>query len=397
MVRSLAQIGCRVSVLTGKPNYPDGRVFEGYRAGNVAVEAFGKHCTIHRVPIVPRGPATGGRLVANYLSFILSASLLGPWLLRHEKFDAIFVYAPSPILQAIPAIVLKTIKRIPLVTWVQDLWPQSLESTGFIRNRYALRIVEWMVRWIYSQNDLLLGQSRAFVTEIQRFAGRTPVEYFPNPGDVTVGDETEESKPVLVLEPGFNVVFAGNLGTVQALDTVLAAAELLRPDRDVRFTVIGSGSRGEWLKREVERRDLKNVSVKARVPLEAMPGIMEQASALLVTLVRSPIMSQTIPSKVQSYLAAGRPIIAALDGEGANVVLESGAGVAVPAEDPGALADSVRGLKALSGADRALMGAAGRRFYMKNFDPEVLSRQLAARLGDTAALSRQSPRGMRRA
>ncbi len=378
LTTALIEGGCSVMVLTGQPNYPDGIIFSGYRPFRLGVERHPDGYEIHRVPMVPRGRATIPRLIANYVSFVISATVFGPWLLRGAKFDVVFVYAPSPILQVIPAIVLKWLKRAALVTWVQDLWPQSLESTEFVTNQWVLGSVERLVGWIYRRNDLLLGQSRAFVASIGKLSGRTPVKYFPNPGEGTLSQDQPKSPPALVLEPGFNVVFAGNLGTVQALDTVLDAAELLRGEPDIRFVLIGSGSRSGWLKTEVERRGLDSVRLPGRVAAEQMPGILAQASLLLVSLIRSPIMSQTIPSKIQAYLAAARPIIASLDGEGAQVVLDAGAGMSVPAEDARALADAVLKLRALSDIERTRMGEAGRRFYQTHFDPDVLAQQLIA-------------------
>ena len=376
LMRSMNRSGCHLTVLTGQPNYPDGTVFPGFSAASIVKEMHADGYAILRVPLFPRGRATVPRLIANYLSFVISASVFGPWLLRGTKFDVVFVYAPSPILQVIPAIVLKWIKRAALVTWVQDLWPQSLESTGFVTNQEILRLVEKLVSWIYRRNDLLLGQSRSFVSSIGKLSGVTPVEYFPNPGEEAPSEVLSQSSPALVLGSGFNVVFAGNLGTVQSLNTLLDAAELLRDESQIRFVLIGSGSRSGWLKDEIKRRRLNNVWLAGRLGADHMPAIFSQASVLLASLIRSPIMSQTIPSKIQSYLAAARPIIASLDGEGAEVIVEAGAGLSVPAEDAEALADAVIKIRNLGDKERSRMGAAGRRFYDRHFDPDVLACQL---------------------
>jgi glycosyltransferase involved in cell wall biosynthesis len=202
-------------------------------------------------------------------------------------------------------------------------------------------------------------------------AGATPVLYHPNPGDV-LSRENSDGESALRLNPGFNVVFAGNLGTVQALDTILDAAERTRDRPDLWWVIVGSGSRGEWLQQQVKSRSLSQVVLPGRFPPEAMPKIFAQASALLVTLVRSPIMSQTVPSKIQAYLAAGRPVVAALDGEGARVVVEAGAGVACPSEDAAALSKAVLDLAALPESERLRMGNAGREYYREHFDPEGL-------------------------
>lgn len=385
VVESLRRVGCHITVLTGQPNYPQGEVFAGYGAGGFGAQQHEAGYSIYRVPLVPRGRAGALGLVANYLSFVLSASLLGPWLLRKQHFDVVFVYAPSPIIQAIPAVWLAFIKRAKLVTWVQDLWPQSLEATGFVRNRRVLAMVAVLVRWIYRRCDLLLVQSQAFISPVKAMAGKTPVQYHPNPGELAFGEAGSSGPSAFVLEPGFNVVFAGNLGTVQALGNVLDAAELLLPHADVRIVLVGSGSRCEWLQQEVIRRQLGNVQLAGRFAPDAMPGILAQASALLVSLVRSPIMSQTVPSKVQAYLAAGKPIIASLDGEGARVLEESGAGVSCPAEDAVALAQAVLRLRARPSEELQRMGEAGLVYYNQHFDPAVLATLLAQLFSEVLA------------
>jgi glycosyltransferase involved in cell wall biosynthesis len=374
---SLLRAGCTVSVLTGPPNYPDGKVFPGYSAASLHTERKGD-VMIHRIPMVPRGNGSASRLALNYLSFVGSACCFGPWLLRGQSYDVVLVYAPGPILQSIPALWLGRLKGASVITWVQDLWPDSLEVTGFIRNKRLLGLIAHVVRWIYRCNDLLLVQSHSFIEPVKAMAGATPVLYHPNPGELPIDASALDQEPELRLNPGFNVVFAGNLGTVQALDTVLDAAYETRQHTDLWWVLLGSGSRSAWLATEVQRRDLKQVLLPGRFAPEAMPPILAQASVLLVSLVRSPIMSLTIPSKVQAYLAAGRPIIAALDGEGARVVVEAGAGVACAAEDAVALANAVLQLRSLSQDEMDRMGESGRTFYRGQFDPDILAQRMVA-------------------
>ncbi len=390
VAESLHRAGCDVRVLTGQPNYPEGVVYPGYRAASVRREEH-LGITIHRVPLVPRGHGKAWRLVANYLSFLFSACVLGPWVLRGQRVDVIFVYGTSPMLQATAGIVLKFFKRAPLAVWVQDLWPQSLEATGFVHNQRLLDAVGSVIRWIYRRSDLLLAQSKSFVTSVQAMAGNTPVEYHPNPGEKAYGQLVPRGAAALQLEPGFNVLFAGNLGKVQSLDMLLEAADLLRSHTDVRFVLVGSGSRSAWLHGEVARRVLPNVSLPGRFAPDAMPGILAQASALLLSLSRSDILSQTVPSKLQAYLAAGRPIIASLDGEGAWVVEDAKAGVTCPSEDAPALARAVLRLRAESPEELRRMGEAGRSYYERNFDPAMLAGRLIQRFEQLVAPCRPTP------
>jgi glycosyltransferase involved in cell wall biosynthesis len=386
VAQSLRAAGCEVTVLTGQPNYPGGRTFPGYRALSTRRELY-QGIEVLRVPLLPRGRGSAIGLAANYLSFVLATSLFGPWMLRGRRFDVIFVYAISPILQAIGGMVLRRTTGGALVPWVQDLWPQSLEVTGFVRSRWLLRRVAAVVRWIYRRSDLLLLQSRGFASYVTGMAGATPVDYHPNPGELAF-QAPVAGVAAMTLEPGFNLLFAGNLGSAQSLDTLLDAAELLRDLPDVKLVLVGDGSRAEWVRQECARRSLANVSLPGRFPPEAIPGIMGQASALLVSLKRDPIMAQTIPSKVQTYLAAGRPIIASLEGEGARVVEEARAGVSCPPQDGAALAAAVRRLRALPGAERDAMGARGREYYARNFDPAMLAARLRERFELLAAQRR---------
>ncbi len=377
VAQSLRDVGCEVAVLTGQPNYPDGRVFPGYRAFAWGRQTWGPG-PIYRVPLRPRGNGSSRRLVLNYLSFLASASMFGPWLLRGRRFDVIFVYGTSPILQAIAGLVLRATTGGRLVVWVQDLWPQSLEITGHVRSPSLLSAVARVVAWLYHRCDLLLVQSPGFVQPVLAMSGGTPVEVHPNPGELSFA-QPAAGEPAVRLDDGFNVVFAGNLGTVQALDTIVEAASRLLHLPDVRFVIVGSGSRGSWMSEEVRRLRLTNVQLAGRFPPDAMPGILAQASALLVTLTRSPALAQTVPSKVQAYLAAGRPIIASLDGEGARVVNEAGAGLTCPAEDADALVAAVCRLRDMDPAARDLMGMAGRHYYEQQFEPGLLASRLAER------------------
>jgi glycosyltransferase involved in cell wall biosynthesis len=382
VARTLKDVDCDVLVLTGQPNYPDGITLKGYAAWAVNSEIH-DGIEILRVPLIPRRRGTGIRLFLNYLSFVFSASLFGPIHLRSRQIDCILVYAPSPILQAIPAIWLGWLKGAKVVVWVQDLWPESLSATGFIKNSFLLACVSSVVSWIYKKSDLLLAQSKAFIAPIKVLAGTTPVVLHPHPGELAFSSPFQRES-LLHLEKGFNVIFAGNLGTVQALETIVEAARLLREETDIRFVLIGSGSRLASLKGDINRLNLTNIQLPGRFPQEEMPAILHQASVLLVSLVRDPTISLTVPGKIQAYLAACKPIIACMDGEGARIVMEAGAGVACPAEDAGALAAAVIHLRDTPQQELNRMGENAVAYYQNNFEPKMLSVRLRKILSDAA-------------
>jgi glycosyltransferase involved in cell wall biosynthesis len=380
IVETLLERGIEVEVLTGKPNYPAGIISSGYRAWGCQQEMW-KGAILHRVPLFPRGKNSHLRLFLNYISFILFGLLSGSWLVRKRQCDVIFVYGLSPILLAIPALFIGWMKGKKVIIWVQDLWPESLSATGYIHNRYIIGVVRQFVRFIYSHADLLLVQSRSFEEPISALSSDTPIVYYPNSVDDTFAKPvTGETPPVAGLGEGFSVMFAGNIGAAQAVGVIVEAATLLREYTDIHFVVLGDGScRGEMLK-AVQQHGLANLHLPGRFPVETMPGFMQKASALLVTLADQPIFAATVPNKVQAYLAAGRPIIACLNGEGARLVVEAGAGLATPAEDASALADTILNLYRSPPEVLEKMGINGRDYYQQHFNHDRLVDQLIGHL-----------------
>jgi len=380
VARSLVEQGVQVDVLTGKPNYPEGKIYHGYRFWGCVHEHF-HGVKIGRVPLVPRGKNSKLLLALNYLSFIFSGLLFGPWLKRGRKYDVVFVYGLSPLLLAIPGLFLGWLKKVPVIIWVQDLWPQSLSATGYVHNRFVLWAVEQVVRFLYRHTDMILVQSPAFVEPVRALAGKTPIEYYPNSVDSSFGLPATGNLPnVAGLGDGFSVMFAGNIGSAQAVEVIVDAAVRLKDYKDIQFVVLGDGSCREWMLQQVSERKVCNLHLPGRFPVETMPGFMQRASALLVTLADKDIFALTVPNKVQAYMAAGRPIIACLPGEGARLVESSGAGVGVPAEDGEALAAAILKLYEMPESDREAMGRKGRAYFREHFDHEKLVSQLIAQL-----------------
>lgn len=388
LARKLRDRGVEVTVMTGKPNYPEGKVFAGHSAWGTARELY-DGMEVLRLPLFPRGKQSSLRLLLNYLSFIVAGAVIGPWMLRHRSFDAVFVYAPSPLLQALPAIWLARLKRAPMALWVQDLWPESLSATGFIKNQRVLGLVAHVVRFIYRHTDRVLVPSEAFRAPILALTrGAADIHYYPNAWVEEPVSDTPVDVEALVnhIASGFSVVFAGNLGAAQSLDTILDAAERLQDSgSQARFFLIGSGSLSSWLNDEIQRRSLRNVVLPGRFPPAAMPRLYEAASALLVSLRNEPIFAYTIPSKVQGYLAAGRPVIASLNGEGARVVTEAGAGVACAAGDAQALAEAVQVLAGMDNLSRTEMGENARRYALAHFSLDRLTNDLVGQFEELVA------------
>jgi colanic acid biosynthesis glycosyl transferase WcaI len=390
LVREWAARGHQVTVLTGRPNYPGGEIFPEYLQNPASFARF-DGIQIHRVPMLAR--ASGSlRLVLNYLSFVLGASLFGPWKLRGCRPEVIFVFEPSPVTVGLPAVLLGHLKRCPVVFWALDLWPETLAAVGVIRNPKTLGAVAHMVRFIYNRCTLVLGQSRSFLPSIARYCDDPgKVRYFPSWAENVFEHPVDE--PVIEIPPApgtLTILFAGNVGDAQDFSAILDAAERLKHRHDIRWLIVGDGRRSAWVAEQVEARGLEERALLlGRFPVERMPAFYAQADALLVSLKSDPTFSMTIPGKVQSYLAAGRPIIGMLDGEGADLIQRVGAGMVCPAGDSAGLAEIIQRFAETSPEERRHMGAQGQAYAKAEFDRHTLVSRLLNLLEESIRLHQQ--------
>jgi colanic acid biosynthesis glycosyl transferase WcaI len=360
--------GHQVCVLTGWPNYPQGRIYTAYRATPNAYFRLG-NVEVIRVPLVPRGTHAIS-LMANYVSFSFMAATVGIWKMRGRPFDAILVNQLSPATVCLPGIVLRKLKRAPTFLWVQDIWPDALEAVGAVRSRLILRSLSRLMVWIYAHMDHILVQSNAFLDRLRpQLDPIIPITYLPNwaqPGSDGVPDVTARLRS----DRGtFDIYYLGNLGEAQDFPAVLDAISRLAHRDDLRWYLVGDGRRENWIREQLASRHLEGrVTMLGPYPMHNMPPLYAAADALLLPLKGGLAFELTLPSKVQTYLAAGVPIIAMLDGEGARIIRESRAGYTCHAGDSAALAETVETMMGLSAEDRAGMGRAGRAYNKAEFD-----------------------------
>lgn len=376
----LVKRGHQVDVLTGMPNYPKGKFFDGYRAIRPLREKY-EGVNVVRVPLIARGNSRV-QLAANYLSFAVSAATLGPALLSN-KYDVVFVYAPSPATIGLIGLEFKALWKIPFTYWVQDLWPDSLDAAGAPGKKIIRGVIGRVMRSIYRASDLILVPSSGFGDAVVGAGGaRDRIRFLPNtvedfyqpmelPADAP---EREEISPNV-----FNVVYGGNLGEAQSLETLVQAADLLRDHRDIRWVLIGDGRRRAAIETDIARRKL-DATIRFLGPRSSalMPRYFALADALVMTLRPDRAFARTIPSKLQAYLACGRPVIASVDGEAANVVVEAGAGFAVPAGDARALAEAVMRLRDSTPKQRDGMASAARAYFELHYARESVLDRLVA-------------------
>jgi glycosyltransferase involved in cell wall biosynthesis len=377
--------GHSVAVLTGMPNYPSGKYFEGYRLTSPRREDY-HGIEVTRVPIVPRGRGQGWRLALNYASYAALATLR---LLRRgrRRWDVALVYEISPVTQILPAVALRRLDKTPFAVWVQDLWPESVTASGLVRSRWVVEVIRRLSRWLYTRADLLLGSSEAFLPRLAAMGVRPDrLGYLPNWAEEAYTGPPGAAPELVPWEGGFTVMFAGNLGRVQGLETVLDAAEILRGEPGVRWVLVGDGSHRGWIEEQCVRRGLSGcVHLLGRRPVADMPGLFARAGAMLVSLKPDEVVSLTIPAKLQTYLAAGRPVLGSIDGEAARVIEASGAGFSARAGDAEGLAANVMRLMRMAPEDRAQLGVRGREYCARHFGRGVCLDRVEEALARLAA------------
>lgn len=392
LVAELGKRGHSIEVLTGLPNYPSGSLTEGYSLlRGPWVETY-EGAKIHRSFLIARGRGFL-RLSLNYISFVLGgcvkALLLRKLLskLHKNKYDVIFCYAPSPVTACLPAIFMRWLTQAPLIFWVQDLWPESISAVGAIKSEKMTHLFGKLVRFIYRRCDVILVPSKAFKSSILKWGGdERKIHYLPNWAEPFAENQAAPDW-VLNLPKGFKIGFAGNIGKAQDMATLVTAAELLKEHVDIRWIVVGDGSEKAWLEAEIKTRGLQNnITTVGKKPYNEMLPFFKTCDALYVSLTNDFIFSLTVPSKVQAYLSAARPIVACLNGEGAHIVNEARAGYATAAADPAALAEAILKLKGLPVVQREQMGINGLNYFKEHFERSIVINKIEDFILKTAQL-----------
>lgn len=362
--------GHEVQVVTGYPNYPEGVLYEGYGKGKHIDEVI-EGVKVHRCFTIPRETGTVKRLM-NYYSYAASSTayVLSKACIASDgkPFDVVFCNQLSPVMMAEAAIAYKKKYNVPIVMYCLDLWPESLIAGGIKRESVIYKFFHHVSKRIYRQMDKILITSRMFSDYLSNEFGveKDRIEYLPQ-----YAEGIFEQIPPRKLDETFHLMFAGNIGAVQSVETVIKAAEILK-DEPVKFHIVGGGTDLDRLK-EVAK-NLDNVVFYGRRPLEEMPEFYAKADAMLITLSDDPVLSLTLPGKVQSYMAVGKPIIGAIDGETKVIIEEAKCGFCGSADDVGELADNIK--RFILSEDKTVMGRNARKYYEKNFEKKNFMNKL---------------------
>jgi colanic acid biosynthesis glycosyl transferase WcaI len=374
--KKLAEFGHKIEVLTGFPNYPGGKIYEGYRVRPLQREVL-KGIPIIRVPLYPSHDRSSIRRIASYTSYALSASTIGAAVVRQA--DVAYV-AQGPATVGLPACVLRLIRGIPFVFNIQDLWPDTLVSTGMLNNRFMLWAAGKWCQFCYRYASKVVVITPGFKQKLQeRGVPEDKIEVIYNWCDesqICRAEKDQELANALGMTARFNIVFAGNIGAAQAMGAVLEAAKIIAPRFPVvQFIFIGGGVEVDSLKEKAAVMGLKNVLFHKQRPISEIGKILSLADVLLVHLKDDPLFHITIPSKTQAYMAIGRPILMGVRGDAADLITKAGCGLICEPENPQSIAEAVAKFHSMPKADLDEMGENGRRFYERKLSFEIAARK----------------------
>lgn len=388
LARELRRRGHDVTVVTAFPHYPSGQLYPGYRVAPWRWE-IRDGLRVLRTFIYPYHGRNGPLRMLNYLSWMVS-SIQAAWLA--PPCDVMYVWHP-PLTVGVSAWVISKLKRAPYAYDVQDLWPESALASGLMRPGWLVDSLYRLAAWVYSRAPRILVVSEAAARHLQHDRGVDSRKISVAHHWVDTAAFERQSNRDVRAEFGwadkFVVMFAGNLGMVQGLESVIEAAVLLRDRNDIQFVFVGDGSDRPRLEGLVTGNGLTNVRFVGRHPQGEMPAFMTAADALLVHLRRSAIADHAIPTKILSYMAAGRPIICAMEGAAAELIQAAAAGVITPPDNPPALAEAITHVASLEPAERSALGRNGRDYVAAHFAKQAIideyERVLAALIASRSA------------
>jgi glycosyltransferase involved in cell wall biosynthesis len=376
MALGLKERGHEVAVLTSIPNYPEGKFFQGYSFFGRSKEIW-NGITIYRSSQFPRGNNNSILLSLNYLSFVIFATWKVLWL--PKKYDRILVYQVSPIFQIIPALFAAWRFDKPLFVNVQDLWPETLASTRQGKNPLLLKGVSAISDYLYRKADFLLlpFKSSQLILE-QRGVQPQQMAYLPNSIDDFYLPVSADPLYEYLFTGDTHILLTGNLGEAQGIDLIVEAAYRLKEKYPrLRWILVGEGRSRKELEQLVKDRGMEEVVLfPGRFPASVMPALIARADASLLTLKKEPIFAITVPNRLQSYMACGKPILASIDGEAAGIISAAKCGLVAPAGDLSEFISIVENFIETSSVERETWGDNARAYFLKHFERNKILNQL---------------------
>lgn len=369
--KALREKGHDIEVITGFPNYPEGKIYDGYKLSLYRREVI-DGVTVHRVWLYPNHGKSVIKRLLNYFSFFITSLILGLLIVR--KFDIIHAMH-TPLNIGLSAAIFNLWGKKKLIFDIQDIWPDSLPATNMVKNKKILRVVDNFCNWTYKQADIITVISPGFKNLlIQRGVDANKIKVIYNWSGIEGYNVNEKSEHVLNKDvKDFNIVFAGNMGCAQNLTNLILTAKLLQDQsiNDIKFHLIGGGLEVDELKQKVKYNKLSNIIFYPRVPMDIVTNYIMNADVVLVHLRKDPLFDITIPSKTQAYLSLGKPILLNVPGDAASLVLDNNAGYYFEPDNPQSFKNVLLKMRGLKRSELELLGRNAKFFYNRELSREV--------------------------
>lgn len=360
----------KFTVLTGEPNYPEGKIYTKFKFNKKKFNYF-YNAKVHRVFTITRGNSKI-KLFLNYINFIFCASFYSLIFFKKKKFDLIFVCGYSPIFSIIPAIILKKIYKIPVVLWVLDLWPDTLKAMGVIKSNLIINLLHFFINKIYKNCELILVQSNAMLKKISQRVKKKKIIFFPTWAEDVfkkkiLRNKYKKSKGYL------NIVFAGNIGEAQDIELIFKCAiDLIKKNKKIKWIFVGEGRKYLWLRNNIKKHKVEKYFVLlGKKPLNEMPMVYKIADIFLVSLKKKKVFEDTVPGKVQSYMMYGKPLLGLVSGETRKLILKSKSGLVANSGSQKDFKKVLTKFLNLNNFSLNKMGDNAKRFALKNFDSSI--------------------------
>ena len=372
--KELKRQGHEVQVLTGFPNYPGGKIYDGYKLKLCQREEI-EGISILRVALYPNHDSSALKRIFNYISFAFMAMLFG--IFATKKADVIYAYHP-PLTVGIAAIFIKFFRRTPIVYDIQDMWPDTLKATGMLNNNKILNVIGSVCKLVYRSVDHIVVLCPGFKKMlIERTVSEHKISIIYNWCDEQGLTQAQPAKVEYqqLMQNRFNIVFAGNMGKAQALDTILDVAKKIQNIQDLQFVFVGGGTETERLKQRLTTENISNTVFIPRMPMAEVGGILKLSNLLLVHLKKDPLFEITVPSKTQAYMAMGKPVLMAVAGDAADLIQRAECGCVATSEDVESIQQAILRIYHLSASEQLQMGLNARNYYLQKLSLEIGVRQ----------------------
>lgn len=316
-----------VHVVTGLPNYPDGKIYQEYGFFSKSFEKISNNLSVIRLPLIPRGSGSKFMIILNYLTFFISSFFYTTFLLFKKKYDLVFVHHTTPIFICFPAIIYKKIKKCRLILWDLDMWPDTLVAMDIIKSNLIISYVELIVKFIYKSCDHILLGSKHFFENAEKRISKNKISYFPNWAEENiVRNQIINLKNYQFPENGLNIMYAGNIGEAQDFDSLINCIYKLR-NKNINWLFVGDGRKRKSLIKKLSKKKLtKKVFFYGNQSLKNIPFFYSKADVMYLSLKDKHVFKNTVPAKLQSYMAAKKPIIAMISGEANKIIKTANAG-----------------------------------------------------------------------